>query len=200
MASLPGQSEAMIWDASGGVRALYELLLTEYGLDIGVWELERATGISPDGRFIIGWGIGPNASHEAFLLVLPGRCENGLDDDGDGLVDLADGGCAGASDPSEQPSCSDGLDNDGDLLFDAPDDPGCYSALNAKEDPACDDGVDNDADGGIDWDGGGVGTSDSNCIGKPWQDRERNACGLGFEVALVLAPLAALRRRSRRSR
>lgn len=32
----------------------------------------------------------------------PASCRNGLDDDGDGFVDLADPGCASAADPSEK--------------------------------------------------------------------------------------------------
>jgi hypothetical protein len=44
-----------------------------------------------------------------------GACEDGLDNDGDGLVDGLDPGCAGGAGGSETaPQCSDGADNDGD--------------------------------------------------------------------------------------
>jgi hypothetical protein len=41
-------------------------------------------------------------------------CADGIDNDGDTLVDLADPGCASASQDHEDPACNDGVDNDGD--------------------------------------------------------------------------------------
>ena len=82
-------------------------------------------------------------------------CNDGLDNDVDGLVDLADPGCANASDPSELNAafaCDDGLDNDGDSLVDHAD-PGCANATDTSEQNAslaCDDGIDNDGDGLVD--------------------------------------------------
>jgi hypothetical protein len=60
------------------------------------------------------------------LQVLPKDCEDGLDNDGDGLVDDQDPGCTGPADPSELDAfaCNNGLDDDGDGLIDM-DDPGC---------------------------------------------------------------------------
>ncbi len=62
---------------------------------------------------------------------------------------------------------------------------------------------------GTDFDGGisilGEGNGDPNGpdpqCSKPWINREKNRarCGLGFEVALVLAPLLAARGRRRRT-
>jgi hypothetical protein len=71
-------------------------------------------------------------------------CANNVDDDCDGLVDLADPGCAGASDPSERgfgSACDDGLDNDNDSLIDfvvqgcgtVAGDPGCSSPADVSE-------------------------------------------------------------------
>lgn len=91
-------------------------------------------------------------------------CADGLDNDGDGLIDLADPGCSDALDNDETnivtppPSaCADGIDNDGDGLIDLAD-PGCADAQdNDETDPivvvtACSDGIDNDGDGRIDLD------------------------------------------------
>ena len=59
---------------------------------------------------------------EALVALLP-DCSNGLDDDGDGLIDLDDPGCDDADDPSEKSpdlTCDDGEDNDGDGLVGLP--------------------------------------------------------------------------------
>lgn len=58
------------------------------------------------------------------------QCANGKDDDGDGLVDLADPGCENAKDDSESPDpvppqCSNGKDDDGDVAVDYPNDKEC---------------------------------------------------------------------------
>jgi hypothetical protein len=108
------------------------------------------------------------------------RCQNGLDDDGDGFVDFpADPGCADPLDLSEtNPAvdCDDGFDNDGDGRADfdpvtfanpgdqytAPSgsgDPGCKDPSWNTENPRCQDGINNDPGqdpdpGRIDYDAG----------------------------------------------
>ncbi|MEX2459482.1 MAG: hypothetical protein WD770_10925 [Actinomycetota bacterium] len=108
------------------------------------------------------------ASLEAALLGAGGvtACNNGIDDDDDGLTDWGPGGdpgCASATDPNEitpgGAACDDGLDNDGDGRIDSGpantnEDPGCAGPGDASErDPSlvCDDGVDNDANGTADF-------------------------------------------------
>ena len=58
--------------------------------------------------------------------------------------------------------------------------------------PACSDGVDNDADGFADY------GADAQCSGDPRHWNELGACGLGFELALLLPALGALRARRAR--
>ena len=87
------------------------------------------------------------------------QCADELDNDNDGLVDLADPGCENATDDDESnslllPECGDGIDNDDDGLIDDAD-PGCENSNgdNEFDDPVttqCDDMVDNDGDGDID--------------------------------------------------
>jgi subtilisin family serine protease len=112
---------------------------------------------------------------KASEILFP-ACANGVDDDGDGLVDHHDDpGCAHPRGESEQAPflhCDDGLDNDGDGALDGAD-PGCRDPRWPTEDPACSDGVDNDGDGGIDHDGGGAGEPDPSCSGRPWFPSER---------------------------
>jgi hypothetical protein len=151
---------------------------------------------------------GTGASATAFLVTAV-DCANGLDDDGDGEIDFgADPGCDGPDDPSERSAslpCDDGTDDDGDGFVDHPADPGCQGPGAAREDAACQDGLDNDGDGQVDFDGGAslnggtpIAPPDAFCTAG-FLDRERkNACGLGFEVALVLPLLAGLRRRRTR--
>ncbi len=95
------------------------------------------------------------------------QCNDGIDNDNDGLIDLADDGCSDISDNNEYihiaTDCNDFLDNDGDGLVDF-DDPGCLSELDGTETsivtdvvtttqdiPDCRDRVDNDGDGFIDF-------------------------------------------------
>ena len=56
---------------------------------------------------------------------ISGACGDGLDNDGDGAIDLADTGCATVSGNIENPQCSDGYDNDGDGTIDFGGDSGC---------------------------------------------------------------------------
>ena len=151
-------------------------------------------------------------------------CDNGIDDDGDGLVDLADPGCADAADGDERSAalvCDNGLDDDGDGRIDfdpvtfadpafaaGSGDPGCRDPGWAFESPQCQNGLNDDNMLGTDFDGGvsvlGEGNgdldgADPQC-GKPWINREKKGrCGLGFEVALALLPLMAARRHRRRA-
>ncbi|MDJ0864988.1 MAG: hypothetical protein QNK03_02695 [Myxococcota bacterium] len=155
---------------------------------------------------------GPHLSHYYEFLGQP-ACSDGEDNDGDGIVDLADPGCDDASDDSEQSEalpCDDGEDNDGDgwtdYRPDASGDPGCFAPDSATESPQCQDGIDNDTWPGTDFDGGesilGVGNGDPNGADPQctafWDDKEGSSCGLGAELALLLPLLAGLRGRARR--
>ena len=113
-------------------------------------------------------------------------CSDGWDNDGDGLIDLEDSGCASANDDSEvphdtncsspndpserDPECSDGIDNDGDAVIDLSD-PGCAgNPLNDDESAAttqCQDNIDNDGDGAKD-------LEDYSCLGDNTKNDEAN--------------------------
>jgi hypothetical protein len=92
----------------------------------------------------------------AFLFLGAPACDDGIDNDDDGMVDLADPECWGSDDLSEVSDCDDGIENDGDGLIDFDGgDPGCTDPADPSEnDPTlpCDDGLDNDDDGLIDLD------------------------------------------------
>lgn len=138
-------------------------------------------------------------------------CDDGLDDDGDGLVDFpADPGCEAFDDDSERGAalpCDDGIDNDGDGNTDLAD-AGCNNPRWPTESPQCSDGINNDpgTDAGIDFDGGAsqnggvaLAASDPQCSTPSQRSESPSACGIGFEIAPLLAGIGyAMRRRSRR--
>ncbi len=102
--------------------------------------------------------VPPPPSREDTLTL----CSDGIDNDGDGLVDLSDPDCAPFVPPPPPPQentsalCADGIDNDGDGLVDL-NDPDCAPFIPppppSREDTLalCTDGVDNDSDGLIDF-------------------------------------------------
>ncbi|NEV94682.1 hypothetical protein G3567_11060 [Psychroflexus sp. YR1-1] len=76
-------------------------------------------------------------------------CDDGIDNDGDGLTDCEDGNCALKAACVES-NCADGIDNDGDGFADC-DDLDCEEVQECLFE-RCIDGVDNDNDGLIDCD------------------------------------------------
>src|SRR5438552_1030376 len=76
--------------------------------------------------------------HRRFIQVaVESSCVNGVDDDGDGLVDCADPDCDGSGSCPENTAarCSDGRDNDGDGLVDC-NDPNCAAFCGVAENTA----------------------------------------------------------------
>jgi len=61
---------AFVWEEAFGMRSL-QGVLEGAGLDLMGWRLQRATGISDDGRTIVGYGINPDGYQEAFIATIP---------------------------------------------------------------------------------------------------------------------------------
>lgn len=61
---------AFVWTAQEGMRSV-ATLLAEAGVDLAGWTLVRATGVSADGRAIVGIGENPGGQLEAWRAVLP---------------------------------------------------------------------------------------------------------------------------------
>ena len=102
-------------------------------------------------------------------------CEDGLDGDGDGLIDHPDDpGCFGPADRNEEAPCSDGIDNDGDGSVDFPADPGCFAAYSSTENPQCSDGIDNNDDADIDY------PNDAGCVAA-FDQHEQSTCADGLD-------------------
>lgn len=77
--------EAFVWDPVVGMRNLSEAL-TAAGADVAGWTLGWATGVSDDGRTIVGMGVNPEGLKEGFIATLPRTGD--LNDDG--TIDGAD--------------------------------------------------------------------------------------------------------------
>lgn len=61
--------EAIIWTPADGMQLLQTVLMNS-GLDLAGWTLKDASDISPDGRYIVGWGYDPLNQQQAFLVDL----------------------------------------------------------------------------------------------------------------------------------
>jgi hypothetical protein len=138
----------------------------------------------------------PFVHPDAIAVVPPPACSDGIDNDGDGLVDYpADPGCLSPDDPWETVDCNDGIDNDGDGSIDydpeGDGDPSCGSAQFGAEQTQCSDGADNDGDGKIDM-------ADPQCTSFAGNNESKPACGLlGIEVVGVAG--WAIGRKARRA-
>jgi hypothetical protein len=129
--------------------------------------------------------------------VNPPQCNDGRDNDGNGLVDFGPGprdpGCDSPADTTERLSapataqCADGVDNDADGKVDYPNDPGCVSRADSDEadppvPPACADGLDNDGDLRID-------LADPGCSSASDNDEFHTIIVLGQGSAVPRLPL-----------
>ncbi len=71
MGSDPFADVAMIWDSSSGMRNLHDVLVDDYGLSLDGWFLRSATGLSDDGRTIVGIGTNPDGNTEGWIVTIP---------------------------------------------------------------------------------------------------------------------------------
>lgn len=110
------------------------------------------------------------AESRAVAPTAPEQCADGIDNDGDGLIDAADPQChtdgnagnpdsynpGGTSEAGGSPQCSDATDNDGDGLVDAAD-PGCHSDGDASNPASYRPNDDDESNGGANGGNGGEG-------------------------------------------
>lgn len=116
-------------------------------------------------------------------ISIDAACRDGLDNDGDGLIDRADSGCDGPDDGSETGAevgnslCGNGQDDDGDGQTDA-DDLGCQVApVGEGVVDGCRNGKDDDGDGKTDYpdDPGCAGFADAS------EDSDAAPCADGHD-------------------
>jgi probable HAF family extracellular repeat protein len=82
-----GNTRAFYWTRTVGMVSLQDHFA---GLIPAGWTLTSASGISPNGRYIVGIGQNPQGATEAWLLDTGRNCYSGGDVDGNGCVDDAD--------------------------------------------------------------------------------------------------------------
>ena len=63
--------KAFVWTEQTGTRSLKQLLEEEYGLDLTGWILQAVSGISFDGRVLVGCGFNPAGEREFWRAELP---------------------------------------------------------------------------------------------------------------------------------
>lgn len=62
--------QAFIWDQTHGYVLLQDLLENVYGYDLTGWSLTKAYAISDDGNTVVGRGLSPQMTQEAFRVYL----------------------------------------------------------------------------------------------------------------------------------
>jgi len=120
------------------VRAYLQNRLAQGSVDLMVTSLEPAAqGGAAVYPVFLQKESGTGAATLEIDVVVKPSCNDGVDNDGDSLVDYpADPGCFAKGDDTEVEDCRDGVDNDGDGKIDYPADPQCKSATGAREKPA----------------------------------------------------------------
>lgn len=108
---------------------------------------------------------------EGVIDTTPVNCNDGIDNDGDGLTDCEEPTC----DCAAVEICNDGIDNDGDGLIDCQDQDDCGASTSCEND--CGDGIDNDGDGFYDY-------YDGDCLSTP--DNPNNY--IGVQSSCSVAP------------
>jgi probable HAF family extracellular repeat protein len=59
--------KAFIWTQANGMQSVEDLLSSTYGVDLSGWTLIEATGISADGKTIVGYGTNSLGQYEAWV-------------------------------------------------------------------------------------------------------------------------------------
>jgi probable HAF family extracellular repeat protein len=94
LGNFPSNDVAGLWTAERGMFDL-QLFLTQQGIDMSGWTLNRVAGISYDGQVITGYGRGPNGvDTHAWIVrglnVAPFVCRADFNGDGLGVDDIFD--------------------------------------------------------------------------------------------------------------
>ena len=64
-------AEAFIWEATNGMRKMKTVIVAAGLREVESWQLTEATGISADGRIIVGNGLNPGGQNEGWIAKMP---------------------------------------------------------------------------------------------------------------------------------
>ena len=84
-----GFPEVILWRSAGGIQSLRRVVEDEYGISLRGWTPHAATGITPDGKTIVGYGYTPEYRVMAWKLHLGDPIARG-DLNCDGAISVAD--------------------------------------------------------------------------------------------------------------
>lgn len=112
---------AFIWNENQGMRKLVDVLEQDYSVDINgcngascsinTWKLRVATGISNDGKTIVGWGYDPSGDRKSWIAQIDLPIQ--VDSDKDGLSDTDETalGLSPTNPDTDSTNISDGLEH-----------------------------------------------------------------------------------------
>jgi probable HAF family extracellular repeat protein len=63
--------EAAVWTNAGGLQNVRDVLIAGGATGLTGWTLNQATGVSADGRTIVGFGRNPSGQTEAWIATIP---------------------------------------------------------------------------------------------------------------------------------
>ena len=83
-------SQAFLWTQESGMRSLFAILTRDFRLNLTGWNMEHATGISADGRTVVGIGVDPDGNAQAWRATLPDPPTFAGDANNDGNINFID--------------------------------------------------------------------------------------------------------------
>lgn len=86
--STPSEEQAFLWTPVHGIRQLSDVLVQDFDLDLTGWRLDKANGVSADGKTIAGSGLNPAGRSEAWLAHI--GCAVAGDFNNNGVCDGGD--------------------------------------------------------------------------------------------------------------
>jgi hypothetical protein len=111
-ATIVGEDEvagAFVWQAESGLMRLGDFLAVRHHVATAEWYFESATHLSDDGRVALVRGLRNGIPAQAVVNLAP-ACDDGLDNDSDGAVDMADPQCLTPSQRAERRACGPGFE------------------------------------------------------------------------------------------